>query len=99
MGTKVDAWLAGNHSRRSLIRKFGELTGMLALCPWTLSGNPKPAAAQQSLTRADAATPLGKAHAAAIVASTDGPVDGSAFRAVQAAKQFSGITINLTFAK
>jgi multiple sugar transport system substrate-binding protein len=99
LSREVDARLAGNHSRRSLIRKFGELTGVLALCPWALSGNLKLAAAQESFTRADAATPLGKAQAAAIAASTDGPVDGSAFRAVQAAKQFSGITINLTFAK
>jgi multiple sugar transport system substrate-binding protein len=92
----VDAWLAGNHTRRSFIRKFGELTGLLALCALA---NPKQAIAQESIARADAATPLGKAQAAAITASAKGPVEGSAFRAVEAAKKFSGITLNLTFAK
>jgi multiple sugar transport system substrate-binding protein len=96
LSRELDAWLAGNHTRRSFIRKFGELTGLLALCA---SANPKPAMAQESLARADVATPLGKAQAAAIAASTDGPIDGSAFRAAQEAKKSKGVTLNLTFAK
>ena len=33
----------------------------------------------------------------AMKASTEGPADGSAFRAVEAAKQYSGITLNMTY--
>ena len=36
---------------------------------------------------ADPSTPLGQAQAAALKASTEGPTDGSAYRAVQAAMQ------------
>ena len=47
------------------------------------------ALAQPKLELADPRTPLGKAQAAALKASTEGPADGSAFRAVEAAKQYS----------
>ena len=33
----------------------------------------------------------------ALAASTEGPADGSAFRAVEAAKQFSGVNLNMTY--
>ena len=46
---------------------------------------------------ADASSPLGKAQAAALKASTEGPADGSAFRAVAAAKKFKGVTLNMTY--
>jgi multiple sugar transport system substrate-binding protein len=46
---------------------------------------------------ADPTTPLGQAQAAAVKASTEGPTDGSAYRAVQAAKGSSGITLNVTY--
>ena len=39
---------------------------------------------------ADKSTPLGHAQADAVKASTEGPPDGSAYRAVQAAQQFKG---------
>lgn len=56
---EIDAWLAGQPSRRTFIRKFGELTGMLAasVSPLLKSG----ASAQENLVRADPTTPLGKA--------------------------------------
>ena len=45
------------------------------------------------------ATPLGKAQAAAVKASTEGPKDGSAYRAVQAAQAYKckGVTLNMTY--
>src|SRR5688500_8662775 len=46
---------------------------------------------------ADPATPLGQAHAAALRASTEGPTEGSAYRAVQAGKAHSGVNINMTY--
>ena len=46
------------------------------------------ALAQAAVDLADPSTPLGKAQAAAMKASTEGPADGSAYRAVQAAKQY-----------
>ena len=41
-----------------------------------------------TLELADPTTPLGQAQALALKASTEGPADGSAFRAVEAAKQY-----------
>jgi multiple sugar transport system substrate-binding protein len=97
---ETNACLAGHRTRRCLIREFGELTGMLALSSWALPASSTPSVAQERrVARADATTPLGKAQAAAIAASTQGPADGSAFRAVQAAKKFRGATLNLTFAR
>ena len=46
---------------------------------------------------ADPSTPLGQAQAAALAASTEGPKDGSAYRAVEAAKQYAGVTVSLTY--
>jgi multiple sugar transport system substrate-binding protein len=46
---------------------------------------------------ADASSPLGKAQAAALKASTEGPADGSAFRAVAEAKKFKGVTLSMTY--
>ena len=37
------------------------------------------------------------AQALALEASTEGPADGSAYRAVEAAKQYAGVTINMTY--
>ncbi len=53
--------------------------------------------AQAAVDLADPSTPLGQAEALAVKASTEGPADGSAYRAVQAAKQFSGLTLNMTY--
>jgi multiple sugar transport system substrate-binding protein len=48
---------------------------------------------------ADPSTPLGAGQVAAIKASTEGPTDGSAYRAVQAAQKFKGknITLSLSY--
>ena len=46
---------------------------------------------------ADPSTPFGQAQAAAVKASTEGPPENSAYRAVQAAKQYEGATINMTY--
>jgi hypothetical protein len=42
-------------------------------------------------------TPLGHAQADAVRASTEGPQDGSAYRAVAAAKQFKGSMVTMTY--
>jgi len=99
LSLELDCWLAGRPTRRTFIRKFGELTGMLALSASQLTLGTRPASAQEVFARADGSTALGKAQTAAITASTEGPADGSAFRAVQAAKKFQGSSLSLTFAK
>ena len=63
-----------------------------ALSPWA-----EHALAAAAVDLADPSKPLGKAQAAAMKASTEGPADGSAYRAVQAAKQYSGVTLNMTY--
>src|SRR6185312_12790707 len=55
------------------------------------------ALAQAAVDLADPSTPLGQAQALAVKASTEGPTDGSAYRAAQAAKQYGGITLNMTY--
>src|SRR4029077_13513155 len=71
--------------------------GLLASAGGILSPWADQALAQAALDLADPNTPLGKAQAAAMKASTEGPAEGSAYRAVQAAKQFSGVTITNTY--
>jgi len=97
LAADVDAWLRGDQTRRSFIKKFGQLTGMLAMSGSIIPATAQFALAQAKLDLADPSTPLGKAQAAAMAASTDGPADGSAYRAVQAAKQYSGVTLNMTY--
>jgi len=87
LSEEVDAWLRGDYSRREFITKFGKLTGMLALSGSALSPLTSFALAQAAVDLADPSTPLGAAQAAAVAASTEGPADGSAFRAVEAAMQ------------
>ena len=93
---EVDAMLRGEQTRRSFITRFGQMTGMLAVSGPLLASMSDWAVAQQSVELADPSTPLGKAQAAAMAASTEGPKDGSAYRAVEAAKQYSGVTLNMT---
>jgi len=93
---EVDAMLRGEQTRRSFITRFGQMTGMLAVSGPLLASMSDWAIAQQSVELADPSTPLGKAQAAAMAASTEGPKDGSAYRAVEAAKQYSGVTLNMT---
>jgi multiple sugar transport system substrate-binding protein len=94
---EVDAFLRGETTRRTFITRFGQMTGMLAVSGPLLASMTEWALAQQALELADPASPLGQAQAAAMKASSEGPADGSAFRAVEAAKQFSGVTINMTY--
>jgi multiple sugar transport system substrate-binding protein len=97
LAAEVDAWLRGEPTRREFIKKFGQATGMLALSGGALPALTEFALAQAAVDLADPSTPLGAAQAAAMAASTDGPADGSAYRAIQAAKQYAGITINMTY--
>src|SRR3954468_1450312 len=94
---EVDAWLRGEPTRRTFIKRFGQATGMLALSGGALPSFVSSALAQAQMQLEDPSTPLGKAQALALKASTEGPADGSAYRAAQAAKQFSGVTLNITY--
>jgi multiple sugar transport system substrate-binding protein len=97
LAAEVDAWLRGEPTRRDFIKKFGQATGMLALSGGALPALTQFALAQAAVDLADPSTPLGAAQAAAMKASSEGPADGSAFRAVEAAKQYAGITLNMTY--
>jgi multiple sugar transport system substrate-binding protein len=97
LAAEVDAWLRGEPTRREFIKKFGQLTGMLAIAGGILPAFTRQLLAQAAVDLADPSTPLGQAQAMAVKASTEGPADGSAYRAVQAAKQYSGLTINMTY--
>jgi multiple sugar transport system substrate-binding protein len=97
LAADVDAWLQGKPTRRTFIQRFGQLTGMIAMSGTALAPLTEWALAAAAVDLADPGTPLGKAQAAAMKASTGGPADGSAFRAVAAAKQYSGVTLNMTY--
>jgi len=97
LSAEVDAWLRGDQTRRTFIKKFGQATGMLALSGAALSPFVSSALAQAQVQLEDPSTPLGKAQALALKASTEGPTDGSAYRAVEAAKQFAGVNLNMTY--
>ena len=94
LSEEVDAWLRGDTSRRTFLTRF-MLLGGAAMVPglgYTASGS-KAWAAMADVSKvelADKSTPLGHAQADAVNASTEGPQDGSAYRAVAAAKQFKG---------
>ncbi|RWO15246.1 MAG: extracellular solute-binding protein [Mesorhizobium sp.] len=94
---EVDAFMRGETTRRTFITRFGQMTGMLAASGPILAMMTDWALAQQKLELADAASPLGQAQAAAMKASMEGPADGSAFRAIEAAKAHSGVTLNMTY--
>jgi multiple sugar transport system substrate-binding protein len=97
LNAEVDSWLRGEPTRRTFITRFGQAIGMLPLSGGLLASASSWALAQASVQLADPSTPLGKAQALAVEASTVGPTDGSAYRAVEAAKQYSGITISMTY--
>lgn len=97
LSAEVDAWLRGEPTRRTFIRKFGQAIGMLPIAGGLLGSGIQRALAQAAVDLADPSTALGKAQAAALKASTEGPADGSAYRAVQAAKQYAGVTLNMTY--
>jgi multiple sugar transport system substrate-binding protein len=97
---EVDAWLRGDTSRRTFLERLAVLGGAAALAgpAARLPGLGIAAAhAAEGVDLASPDTPLGKAQAAAIEASTKGPTDGSAYRAVEAAKKLSGVTLNMTY--
>ena len=103
LSEEVDAWLRGDTSRREFLTRF-MLLGGAAMIPglgYTASGS-KAWAAMADVSKvelADKSTPLGQAQAAAVKASSEGPTEGSAYRAVQAAQQYKdkGVTLNLTY--
>jgi len=99
----VDAWLRGDRSRRSFLARLA-LMGGAAMLPglgFTAASSSAWAEAVDlsKVELADPSTPLGQAQAAGLKASTEGPADGSAYRAVQAAKAYKdkGITLNMTY--
>src|SRR5215470_17251774 len=96
LSEEVDAWLRGDTSRRVFLTRALQLGG-LGLLGSMMSPRWAKAAVQLAQAQmADPSTPLGQAQAAALKASTEGPTDGSAYRAVQAAKAHSGVTLNMT---
>jgi multiple sugar transport system substrate-binding protein len=98
LAADVDAWLKGEPTRRTFIKRFGQMAGMLAVAGGGLSPSfVNGALAQATMQLEDPNSPLGKAQALALKASTEGPADGSAFRAVEAAKKFAGANLNMTY--
>jgi multiple sugar transport system substrate-binding protein len=97
VSAEVDATLRGEPTRRDFITRFGTMLGMIPLAGGLLSSVSSRALAQADAEMADPSTPLGQAQAAAWAASTEGPKDGSAYRAAEAAKAFPGVTLSLTY--
>ncbi|MBX6320997.1 MAG: extracellular solute-binding protein [Rhodospirillaceae bacterium] len=98
LSAEVDAWLRGDTSRRTFLTRAAQMMGLMAT--GAIVGTPEWARALVQLAEvqlADPSTPLGQAQQEAMKASTEGPKDGSAYRAVEAAKQHKGVTINMTF--
>ncbi len=103
LSRELDRWLSGDRSRRHV------LAGLLGLGAGMLAARAAHAATAQRLGRpvdnlhqaavelASPDTPLGQAQVDAVKASTEGPKDGSAFRAVEAAKRFKGVTLGMTY--
>ncbi len=96
LSKEVDAWLRGDPTRRTFLKRSARL-GLLSGSMLAMSGWARAAVQLAAAEMADPSTPLGQAQAAALKASTEGPADGSAYRAVQAAKQYSGATINMVY--
>ena len=103
LSDEVDAWLRGDTSRRSFLTKFVLMGGAAMLPGFGFTAATSEAWAEavdiSKVDLADKSTPMGQVQAAAVKASTEGPVDGSAFRAVQAAKAMKAknITLNMTY--
>ncbi len=89
LSREIDAWLRGDTSRREVVRGMLGLGGAAAA-----SALFAPMVAQAAADLASPDTPVGQTQAAAIKASTEGPTDGSAYRATQAAKKIKGVTLN-----
>ena len=100
LAEEVDAWLRGDTSKRTFLKRLVEAGGVAALARpgLALLGTGFGAsAARAAVELADPSTPFGQAQAAAVKASTEGPPENSAYRAVQAAKQYQGATLNMTY--
>ena len=109
LSRELDAWLRGDHSRRHVLAGLlgvaatvgGTLlpTGAEAASRPTWAGRHRDAALRLAAVElASPDTPLGKAQADAVAASTKGPADGSAYRAVAAAKgKAKGAPLALTY--
>ena len=93
---EIDAWLKGDRSRRSVLKGLLAISSYAALAGPML-GMTSASAQETKLDLAPPDTPLGQAQVAALKASTEGPTDGSAYRAAQAAKQFKNVTLNVTY--
>src|SRR5215468_8394144 len=95
LSKEVDAWLLGDPTRRTFLKRAAQL-GLLSGSMLATSGWAQAAVQLAAAEMADPSTPLGQAQAGALKASTEGPTDGSAYRAVQAAKQYKGVALNMT---
>ncbi len=92
LSRELDAWLRGDRSRRHV------LAGLLGLGAAAGTGLLVPGRADAAVELAPADTPLGKAQADAMAASTKGPQSGSAYRAVAAAAgKFKNVSLALTY--
>jgi multiple sugar transport system substrate-binding protein len=104
LSRELDAWLRGDVSRRAaLARLLGVAAGgtLLAGPAFAASGfalrHANGLLQQAKVDLAAPDTPLGRAQADAVRASTETQQDGSAYRAVAAAKQFKGSTVTMTY--
>src|SRR5258708_22828192 len=99
LSKEVDAWLRGDTSRRAFMTRVVQLGGLGLVSGSTMQipGWAEAAVQLAQAQMADPSTPLGQAQAAALKASTEGPTDGSAYRAVQAAKAHKGVALNMTY--
>ena len=102
LADEVEAWLRGDASKRTFLKRLVEAGGAAALArpgPGAARGRRELArsAARAAVELADPSTPFGQAQAAAVKASTEGPPENSAYRAVQAAKQYEGASLNMTY--
>ncbi len=104
---ELDRWLAGDHSRRHVLAALLGVGAAGAVLPATARAANRSgfvARMQDRLLQQAAVelaapdTPLGKAQAESITASTKTPADGSAFRAVAAAKgKYNNVSLALTY--
>lgn len=109
LAAELDAWLRGDRSRRAVLRGLLVAGGYAALgapggkalaaprAPLPRGGTRDDLLHRAAVELAEPDTPLGKAQAEALRASTEGPKDGSASRAVEAAKRFKGVTLGMTY--
>jgi multiple sugar transport system substrate-binding protein len=92
LSRELDAWLRGDQSRRQVLQ-----TLLLASGAAAFGGLALPSVARAAVDLADPSTPLGRVQALAVKASTEGPKDGSAYRAVQAAKALKSPPLAMTY--